>query len=58
MNRTLNSDRECLKVVDTFRTGLLEDAGCSSELDRHLWKEEPSKRCEFTVKVQEACSAQ
>lgn len=37
---------------------LLEDAGCSSELDRHLWKEEPPKRCEFTVQVQEVCPAQ
>ena len=38
--------------------GLLEDAGCSSELDLHLWKEEPAKRCEFTVQVQEVCPAQ
>lgn len=37
------------------KVGLLEDAGCSSEMDRHLWKENPPKPCEFTVKAREAC---
>ena len=56
----LRQDKHALVLVCTKdgNIGLLEDAGCSSELDRHLWKEEPPKRCEFTVKVQEACPAQ
>jgi hypothetical protein len=37
------------------KTGLLEDAGCSSEMDRHLWKEEPPKPCEFTLKAKVTC---
>jgi len=37
------------------KVGLLEDAGCSSEMDRHLWKENPTKLCDFTVKAKEAC---
>ena len=37
------------------KIGLLEDAGCSSEMDKHLWKETPPKPCEFTVKLNEAC---
>ena len=37
------------------QVGLLEDAGCSSEMDMHLWREDPPKPCEFTVKAQEAC---
>src|SRR3989304_8284755 len=58
--RILRQDKHAVVLVcmKEGNTGLLEDAGCSSELDRHLWKEEPSKRCEFTVKVQEACSSQ
>ena len=37
------------------KVGLLEDAGCSSEMDRHLWKENPTKPCDFTVKTKEVC---
>ena len=37
------------------KIGLLEDAGCSSEMDTHLWKVDPSRTCEFTLKVSEAC---
>ena len=37
------------------KVGLLEDAGCSSEMDRHLWKEYPTKPCDFTVKAKEVC---
>ncbi len=35
--------------------GLLEDAGCSSEMDKHLWEVDPPRSCEFTLKVSEAC---
>lgn len=37
------------------KIGLLEDAGCSSEMDRHLWKEDPPKPCKITLKAREAC---
>ncbi len=35
--------------------GLLEDAGCSSEMDRHLWKEDPPKPCKITLKARDVC---
>jgi hypothetical protein len=55
--RILRQDKHAVVLVCTKdgNTGLLEDAGCSSEFDRHLWKEEPPNHCEFTVKVQDAC---
>ena len=58
--RVLRQDKHAVILICTKdgNTGLMEDAGCSSELDRHLWKEEPPKRCEFTVRVQELCPAQ
>ncbi len=37
------------------KVGLLEDAGCSSEMDRHLWKEDPTRPCKITLKAKEAC---
>jgi len=37
------------------KIGLLEDAGCSSEMDKHLWEETPPKPCEFTVTVRDVC---
>jgi len=37
------------------KIGLLEDAGCSSEMDKHLWKEDPPKPCEFTITVRDVC---
>lgn len=36
--------------------GLLEDAGCSGKLDRHLWKSR-ANGCEFTLSVQASCGA-
>ena len=35
---------------------LLEDTGCSARLDAHLWQADPSRACEFTVKVEQACA--
>ena len=37
------------------KVGLLEDAGCSSEMDRHLWKEDPPTPCKVTLDAKEAC---
>lgn len=33
----------------------LEDAGCTSQLDRHLWKENPEIPCYFSIKLNEVC---
>ncbi len=35
--------------------GLLEDAGCSAEMDKHLWQYQPSLPCEFTLTVEDIC---
>lgn len=40
------------------KVGLLEDACCSSKMDRHLWKEDPPKPCKITLKAREACPEQ
>lgn len=37
------------------RVGLLEDAGCSSPLDKHLWNADPPKPCDFTINVKAIC---
>ena len=55
--RVSRQDRHAVVLVcdKQGKIGLLEDAGCSSEMDRHLWKEHPPKPCEFTLKVKEVC---
>ena len=37
------------------RVGLLEDAGYSSPLDKHLWNEDPPKPCDFTINIATVC---
>ena len=37
------------------KVGLLEDAGCSSEMDRQLWKEDPPTPCKVPLDAKEAC---
>lgn len=37
------------------RYAKLEDAGCTSQLDRHLWKEQPEMPCNFSIKLEEIC---
>ena len=37
---------------------LLEDASCTSKLDKHLWNENPPKPCEFTLALEAACAGQ
>lgn len=34
--------------------GLLEDAGCSYELDKHLWESE-NNACVFSVSIEDVC---
>ncbi len=35
------------------KRGLLEDAGCSTAMDKHLWK--GSASCKFTLKAEDVC---
>lgn len=55
--RVSQQDRHAVVLVcdKEGEVGLLEDAGCSSEMDRHLWKEDPPKPCKFTLDAKEAC---
>ena len=43
-------------VCDKFgKYAKLEDAGCTSPLDRNLWKERSEMPCGFTIKLEEIC---
>jgi hypothetical protein len=55
--RVCRQDKHAVVLVcdKDGKIGMLEDAGCTSEMDRHLWKEDPPKRCEFTVKAKDVC---
>lgn len=33
----------------------LEDAGCTSQLDKHPWKEQPQQSCNFSLNLEEIC---
>ncbi len=35
------------------KRGLLEDAGCTAKMDKHLWKS--TVACKFTLKVKDVC---
>jgi hypothetical protein len=35
------------------KRGLLEDAGCTAKMDKHLWKS--SVACKFTLKIKNVC---
>jgi hypothetical protein len=55
--RVSQQDRHAVVLVcdKEGKVGLLEDAGCSSEMDKHLWKETPPRPCEFTITVRDVC---
>ncbi len=55
--RVLRQDKHAIILVCNREgnIGLLEDAGCTAELDKHLWQENPSRPCEFTLTVGEVC---
>lgn len=36
--------------------GLLEDAGCSAPMDKHLWQT-PGSACDFTLSIKSVCSS-
>lgn len=55
--RILNQDRHAVVLVcnKDGNYALLEDAGCSPELDKHLWKEQPPVPCQFSLAVNTIC---
>lgn len=38
-----------------MKIGLLEDACCSYQLDKHLWKEKPPKPCRISLEIRQVC---
>ena len=42
-----------LVCTSNGKRGLLEDAGCTAKMDKHLWKS--SVACKFTLKVKNIC---
>jgi len=56
--RVLNQERHAIVLIcskDGTRA-FLEDAGCTSKLDAHLWQSEPQPACEFTLTVAQTCT--
>ncbi|MEX2163167.1 MAG: hypothetical protein WD823_02835 [Sulfuricaulis sp.] len=58
--RVSTADKHAVVLVCTkdASRGLLEDAGCSAAMDRHLWQLQPSNRCQFTLDVKLVCAHQ
>lgn len=54
--RALWRDRRGIVLVCTAdgKVRLLEDAGCTAELDKHHWRETESA-CDFSINVAEVC---
>jgi len=54
--KVLWHDRHSIVLIcDQDGRGLLEDAGCTAELDQHLWKIDNAP-CEFTLEIESVCS--
>lgn len=57
--RVSRRDRHAVILVCTRdkTRALLEDAGCTARLDRHLWEGTEALPCEFTLKMEDVCKA-
>ena len=57
--RALSKERHSVVLICTADglRGLLEDAECTSALDRHHWRDSPNQPCEFTVETVTDCPA-
>ena len=55
--KVLREDQHAIVLICTgdSKRALLEVAGCTPRLDKHLWKEYPAKECRFTLTVREVC---
>lgn len=57
MIRILKDNRHAVVLVCSKNGtyGLLEDAGCSAPLDKHLWQM-PKTPCDFTFSIKDVCN--
>jgi hypothetical protein len=57
--RVLNQNSHAIVLVCTKdgKYALLEDAGCSTKLDRHWWQEQPDKACDFSLDIASICTS-
>jgi len=55
--RVLRQNRHAIILICTGdgKNALMEDAGCTSKLDEHLWEIHSAKSCEFTLTVSKVC---
>lgn len=55
--RVLSQDRHAIVLVCSKEGGrsLLEDAGCTSAMDRHHWRDSPQSACNFTINAVTDC---
>ena len=58
--RIMHNEKDALILVCTKdqKRALLEDAGCTTELDSILRKEKPTNQYEFTTTIEKACTKQ
>ncbi len=56
--RVLSQEHHAIVLICTKdgTHALLEDAGCTGELDVHLWQSNPQLACEFTLTVAQTCT--
>ncbi len=57
--RVSSKNKEALLLICTpdGSRGLLEDVGCTAEMERHLWRDELTAPCEFTLDVVAVCAS-
>lgn len=55
--RVLSQDRHAIVLVCTKEAdrSLLEDAGCTSAMDKHHWRDSPQSACNFTMDTETDC---
>jgi hypothetical protein len=53
--RRVGSYSEVLVCEPDGSRGLLEDAGCTAKLDKHLWRDNPPALCQFTLDLEAVC---
>lgn len=55
--KVLSQDRHAIVLICSKEgdQGLLEDAGCTSTMDRHHWRDSPQSACSFTMNAATDC---
>lgn len=56
--RVLRDGRDSAVLVCDAQSGdaLLEDAGCTPQLDAHRWRDTPKASCEFSLDLRKVCA--